>query len=293
MGTNGNQPQRVNFLTPINLGDLFQKSWDSIKNQLGLICGLSLVYFLGGSTLSMIPAIGWMLSGPFTAGFMRCLIRLKHQEPLEFSDVFWGFLDFNRFIHLVLCSFLTTLMVGLGLLFFVIPGIFFFVATCLATSSMVMHEVDSIEAIKRSMEMVRGRWFETFLLLVCVGMLNIVGTFCLIIGLLVTIPMSFLLLIHLNQFLSAEKGYRIVGFGDGGGTSNSSTKSETPSKSEQFGFSSKTTYESRSQENHDSVTGSTNVPVATGGSERTTEQKSDQSTEQTTAIFPVNPNSLK
>jgi uncharacterized membrane protein len=161
--------------------------------------------------ISFIPAVGWMLSGPFTAGYIRCLLRIRANEPLDYNDLFWGFSDLNRFIHLVLVSFLASALTIVGLICLIIPGIYLMVATMVSTQVMVLQNLDAVESIKKSMALVRGRWWWFSGLTFIIGFLNVIGALFFLLGLFITIPLSNLVLIHVVEMLSDKKETPRVG----------------------------------------------------------------------------------
>lgn len=203
--------------TEVTYSNLFSTSWDAMKNQLFLVAGLTLVWTLGVGALSFIPAIGWMMTGPFTAGYLRSLLKIRSNETIGFEDIFWGFTDVNRLIHLVLVGFLVGVLTLVGFICLVIPGIYLAVATFLATQVLVLHGTDSVESIKRSMEIVKGRWWWFFGLTILIGLLNLAGILCFFVGIFVTIPLSNFIVLHAVEKISPEKGFKIEALPGGGG----------------------------------------------------------------------------
>lgn len=190
----------------VSYEELFSAAWSSMRSNLALIAGLSLVYLLGIGMISFIPAVGWMLSGPFTAGYIRSLLRIRANEQLDYKDLFWGFMEINRFIHLVLVSFLASALTIIGFICLIIPGIYLMVATMFSTQVMVLQNVDAVEAIKKSMALVRGRWWWFGGLTFIIGFLNVIGALFFLLGLFITIPLSNLVFIHAVEMLSSESG---------------------------------------------------------------------------------------
>jgi len=195
----------------LTYGKIVDTSWNAMKSQLALLAGLTLVWFLGVGSLSFIPAVGWMLSGPFTAGYIKALLRIRAKETIDFKDIFWGFLEVNRFIHLVLVSFLTSALTIVGLICLIIPGIYLAVATILSTQILVLQGTDSVESIKRSINIVKGRWWWFLGFFMLMAVLNLIGAAFFLIGIFITIPLTNYMLIVLVEAVSKEKGYRIEG----------------------------------------------------------------------------------
>lgn len=72
-------------------------------------------------------------------------------------------------------SVLTGLGVGVGLLFFVFPGVILFTRWSLSVPVVMLERRSPREAMRRSRELVRGRSWSVFGVLVCVGVPTILG----------------------------------------------------------------------------------------------------------------------
>lgn len=190
----------------LSYSNLFNKSWDVIKDQLPLVAGLTLVYWVGALALSMVPVVGGFLSGPFTAGYMRCLMRIRDRQEIGYEDVFWGFMNLNRLAQLLVLGLIVGVLTVLGFIFLVVPGIWFAVASSLATAYLVLADTDAVTALKKSLAAVKGQWFEVFVLLLILGCLFVAGALCFILGLLVTTPLAVMMLLQTAESLAGKTG---------------------------------------------------------------------------------------
>lgn len=71
--------------------EVFEKSWSSIKDNLGLVAALTLVYYLSNLSMAVFTIAGPLLSGWFFSGYLVCLIKIKNKETIGFKDFFWAF----------------------------------------------------------------------------------------------------------------------------------------------------------------------------------------------------------
>lgn len=181
---------------------LFNKSWDSLKNNLPLVAGLTLVYMVGLGAMSCLPVFGGFFTAPFTAGYMICLLRIRKNEVFGYTDVFWGFMNFSRFLQLLLASFLVGVITIAGTICLLIPGIWFAIASSFTTSYIVLNDTDAITAIKKSLAAVKGRWWFVFGLLLFCGLLAVLGALCFVIGLLLALPVSSMMILIAAEQLS-------------------------------------------------------------------------------------------
>jgi hypothetical protein len=169
---------------------LIQRSWDIIKSNLALSVGLTVVLSLAAMALNMIPFVGGLLVTPITIGYLVCLLKLRRNEEFSWEDFFWAFADLNRVLHLTILTLITGLGAMIGFILLIVPGIWFSIASSLAIPIFVLGEKDGVAAVKKSMEIVKGRWTWFFGLFFVLALLNLAGALCLLLGLLFTIPVS-------------------------------------------------------------------------------------------------------
>ena len=89
-----------------------------------------------------------------------------------------------------------------GLLLFIIPGIFLIVLWMFAKYSVVDKNLGPIEALKYSARIGAGHRWNLLLFVIALIVLNIIGAILLLVGLLVTIPVSGLAVVHAYRILS-------------------------------------------------------------------------------------------
>jgi hypothetical protein len=183
-------------MSTLSYGELFDKSWNAIKENLALSAGLTLVYIVAAACLSIVPILGHFLGGLLTPGYVFCLIKLREQKNIEFADFFWGFMDFNRLLQWVVLNAIKIVLIVIGMIFLVVPGIYLAIGLCLAEPYFVFRKQDGVEAIKASMKLVGQHWWFMFGLIILVGLLNLVGALCFLVGILVTVPMSILIVYY-------------------------------------------------------------------------------------------------
>lgn len=184
---------------------IFDKAWKVISNQLPLSAGLTIVYLLAFATLSLVPIMGGLAASLLTPGYIICLLKLRDSQHIEFHDFFWSFQNFNRVLHWFVMIFISFIVTFVGFIFLLVPGIYLLVALSLAQNYFVFRQQDGIEAIKASMNIVHQNWWFMFGLMGLIGILNFLGAIFFLLGLLLTIPMSVLLLYFAMEELEKTK----------------------------------------------------------------------------------------
>lgn len=136
----------------------------------------------------VIIAVGFYFSASLVAG----AIRAVDGEPLTASS----FLVTRRFGAVVATSLLVAIATLIGLALCIIPGLIVIVLTQYAVYFVVDKGQSPIEAIKSSSALARGRVGDSIVLALLVYVLSAVGAILCYVGLIVTVPLSYLMLAH-------------------------------------------------------------------------------------------------
>lgn len=191
---------------PLGLNQLFERGWNSVKEQIALVMGLSLVMLLGLMATGSLPLLGWALNAVIGVGYVACLMRLRRGEQFDFADFLWAFQNMNRLVHVLLAALLVMVAVIMGFILLVIPGVWIWVMLSLTTVVQVKRDLDGVAAVKASYELVTGNWWRVFGMMFFILLLNFAGALCLMIGLLITMPLSYLIMIEMVDDLERLKG---------------------------------------------------------------------------------------
>lgn len=157
--------------------------------------------------LSFIPSVGetvsYLISPVLAAGFFVGIRKLDKSGTVEVGDFFKAFDDW---LQIFLFSLVAGLLVALGVILLVIPGIWLAVGITFGYPLILFARLEFWDAIKSSVKIVTKNWFYFFGLAIVLAFINLLGLFLLGIGLLITIPFTY------ATMYGAYKD--IVGFGD-------------------------------------------------------------------------------
>ena len=147
-------------------------------------------FFLLYTALYMVsmPLGGFLLTYPLTAGFFIAAHRIDSGKPVYFEHFFDGFKDF---IQLTLLMIIQGIVVSIGFILLVIPGIYLSVCYYFAPFFVVFGKMDFWGAMESSRRMVNREWFPVFGLLIVLGIINFVGVLAFGVGVLFTLPVTF------------------------------------------------------------------------------------------------------
>lgn len=149
-------------LVEIHQPSLMKEAKASLSGRWGLAVPAYLVFILVSGFLGLIPILPLILSGPFSLGVAMFCLRLARDEHAEIGNIFDGFKNFGTALAAYIVM---MILVALGFLFFIVPGII--LALGLSQTFYIIAdnpEVEPIEALKQSWEMMKGHKMDFFIL---------------------------------------------------------------------------------------------------------------------------------
>lgn len=126
---------------------------------------------------------------------MMGIKHIQHQE-VAFSDLFSCF---NKTGALIITAILMNIMIIIGFLLFVIPGIYLSVAYLLAFPLIVDRNISPWEALEASRKAISKRWFSVFFWYIALMIIVIISIIPLGLGLIWTMPMMVMAIIILYR----------------------------------------------------------------------------------------------
>jgi uncharacterized membrane protein len=198
--------------------------WETFKRRPWFFVGsgllIALAYVIAGS---ISGGIDWALSGspdqPTTIGYLVELILSTlismgvaafylnaHDNPETVSlSSLWHPRPFLKYLAVV---FLLGLAIALGFILLIVPGIIFALMFIFASLIVIDREAGPIDAMKESKRITHGhKWSLLGFILVLTG-INLLGLLALVVGLLVSIPVSTLAFVHAYRTLGGAIGAR-------------------------------------------------------------------------------------
>ncbi len=209
----------------LSVGDCIRFGWEIFKKRPGLLIGAFLLTII-------IPAIpGMLLPGPEVlpgepppaptapeliaslAGVVLGILvhlgavtfALRAHDDIDHAAIadLWNPQVFWRFLG---AEILLGIIVFLGLLLLVVPGIIAAVGLGFAPYLVVDRGKGPIEALKESWRLTEGHKGQLFLLALALTGINILGLLALVVGVLVSAPVTWLAVTHAFRTLQAHAG---------------------------------------------------------------------------------------
>ena len=180
-------------------GDDFSKSeaikfgWDTTTGNLGLmVISLVIIAAIGvmpvvASDSWVVMVVTWVFDIVVGLGIVRMTLRFVDGGKGELVDLFSAIPLIPKYL---IASIVVCIGVSIGFVLLILPGIYLSVRWYMYPWVLVDKEVGPFEALRQSWEMTRGSFWNLFLLGFLLCLINLLGTMALLIGLLVTIPLS-------------------------------------------------------------------------------------------------------
>ncbi|HHE32935.1 MAG TPA: hypothetical protein ENL07_10035 [Chlorobaculum parvum] len=168
-----------------------QKGWEMFKGHIGEFVGFTLLVFAISLASIKLETFGSLifsaLAAPLYAGYSIAAFRILTGKSLQFSDFFRGF---NYFLPLFLAGLASGIIVSIGFMLLIIPGIYLAIGYMLATFLIIDYRMEFWQAMETSRKIVTKNWFAFFVLAIVLALINLLGTLALGVGLLISAPVS-------------------------------------------------------------------------------------------------------
>jgi len=137
---------------------------------------------------AMLSFLGFFYSvlivGPTQYGVAFAYLEAARGDKLEIKDMFEAF---RNYWNAVLASLLVTVIVIIGLVFLIIPGIIFACKLAFTPYLVVDRKMEVIEAVKESWRMTGGHAWKVFLIGLLAIPIGIAGLICFGVGIIIAI----------------------------------------------------------------------------------------------------------
>ena len=191
----------------LTIGDALEEGWSKTQGckgtiwlatlfyivaalAIGLVAGLmGVVLELLGLSESLSGVIGevaaWVAATPLWAGYLMIGVRRATDLQVRARSVF----DYlPQMVNLVITYLLSVLLIMVGLVLFVLPGIYLGCSYCLAIQLVADKNLSPWQALEASRKAITKKWFTVFGLTVMITFIVVVSAIPLGIGLIWTVP---------------------------------------------------------------------------------------------------------
>ena len=180
---------------------IFKQAFKTMVDQI-VVCVVNTVIFGFVCVILCVTIIGILAIPAVVGGYTESMIRAARGEKVEIGDFFKT--GFNKFGTLLGAGILFFFGVAIGLICFVLPGIYLMVRWFFVTQLIVDKNAGISEAFQQSGKMVYSIFWEVLAVLILISVIEAMGG-AIWIGLLITIPYVALVSAHYYLGLFLEE----------------------------------------------------------------------------------------
>lgn len=185
------------------ISDLLRKAWQSLRAQIwvlaGLVIGYTIISLLLTSTMPYVSYPGRAALGlantfftlVFALGYLKNLFQALDGEEPQFSA--YGQMS-RKVFALLFAYILYTVIVALGLVLLIVPGVYVGLRWVFAPQIIVEENAGALSSLRRSWEITRGTTGQVFKLLLAGCGIMLLGYLALGIGIFLAIPLVHLMM---------------------------------------------------------------------------------------------------
>jgi uncharacterized membrane protein len=216
----------------LDIGDCVSKSWELVKANFWPVVGITFLVMVAMNVINQLlglisrPALNGMInnhqvtpqavalvlgtsilatpiSSVLMGGLFRYYLKLIRRQEATVADAFSGFSD--GFAQLALLGLAQGVLVWLGIILCVIPGIYLATAWYFSTLLVADKGLDFWSAMELSRKVVSKHWFVVFGFLLVMALLAAAGVIACCIGVLVSAPVAFVAMTHAYETIFNRK----------------------------------------------------------------------------------------
>ena len=180
---------------PLQLEDRLKEAWGLFAKAPEIFVTIAFVVFGSSLLFGYIPIVGQIYTllaasvGP--AAFYLTADDCARNGRASFESLRKLGALFPQLLSLLVAK---SILITIGFLFFILPGVYLAVLLCFAELFVVIENKPFLEAMRASKALVEGNWFRVFGLCLVAGMIGFSGFLLIGLGLLFTAPFAALLM---------------------------------------------------------------------------------------------------
>lgn len=171
----------------IDIGAAMAEGWATYKREPLLLSSATLLLLVINTIATNIPFLNMVLYGPMLAGLYILVMCVARGENASFGNLFDGFRRF--FVPTVLASVVTSILITLGILLLVLPGIYLALAYGFTYMYIVDRQLDFWPAMEASRKTITAHFWQYLVLALLFLVICLLGAIPFGLGLLVAMPL--------------------------------------------------------------------------------------------------------
>jgi uncharacterized membrane protein len=180
----------INAKNPFDIGFCFNAALEAMKNNFWTIV-IGHIIWLAAIAILEFSLVGLLLVPALAIGMFRFNLSSIRNQSVTISDIFRGF---DLFGPSLAWAFVHTLLIILGSLLCILPGIYLSIAWVFSLMILADKKYGFWESMEISRQVITANWGWMFLLLLVSAVIAVLGVLGCGVGFFITLPFSYLML---------------------------------------------------------------------------------------------------
>ncbi len=200
------EPEHKESHKQVIIGESIEFGWKAVKSHLGFFIGIFLLFgalsfmVYGAEAFGTRIVLGLLVTG-ISLGFIKIAVDMADKKAPEFKELFSCF---SLLLKYVVASALYAVVVAVGLVLFVIPGIIWAVQFGFYPYVIVKERLGPLSALRKSSELTAGVKGRLIMFALCLLGINLLGVVALGLGVIITVPLSLIAAAHVFHQLEKQ-----------------------------------------------------------------------------------------
>jgi hypothetical protein len=197
------------------IGEAISFGWERFKENIGPLALAAIVVFAVNAIFSVLQRsvtgtvgrfllflVSFFVSQVISMGWLRMSLNIVDGRPTDVSDLFKRA---DLFIPYVIASFIFSLVVAIGLVLLIVPGLYAAATFGYYGFRIIELERGPTEALTESANITRGERWHILGFVGVLVLLNILGLLLLIVGVLITSAVSLIAMAYVYRQLAGPR----------------------------------------------------------------------------------------
>lgn len=189
-----------------DIEEAFRNGWEMFKSKALvsmaygiLILSLQFMFAIHLGDLAVLFSV--FLAAPLYSGFFLVANKISRNEEVRYSDFFGGFV---YYIPIILVWVVGQIFAAVGLLLLIVPGVYLMVGYLFALLMAIFGGLDFWNSLEYSRRLIHVKWWKFFFLTLLLIILNVLGALLFVVGLIVTLPLTYYIIYCLFEEITQE-----------------------------------------------------------------------------------------
>ncbi len=165
----------------------FDRGWEIFQKYIGGFIGFGAFNFIAALLLSsgvsdlptlrqasIVSLFSLLITPAFIAGYYIVALEIAENKSPSFADFFDGF---KKYLPILLVTVISGVLVFLGFIFILIPGIYLAVCYSFALIFVVEYDLNPWAALETSRKVIQKKWFAFFGFVIVLGGIDFFAAF--------------------------------------------------------------------------------------------------------------------